>query len=344
MMTAVDPIVLELINCKFTGIVDEMRMVLFHSGYSSVLRESEDGTVGLLDAQLGTTGVSKKLPLHFASFEGVGEYLPQYYKPEDLEEGDVILYNHPFTGLPTHSYDVATLMPVFVDGTLVAHTASLAHKVDLGGRPDFRTTSRDLWETGLLIPPVKFYERGIVNPEIERLVAANSRRPREVLGDLRAQIAACRVGARRMQELCARFGATSVTRGGQELIDRVANRLREEIKKLPDGTREAEAFWETNSGRRLRVHVAVIKQGDEILFDFSGSDNEVPEGINATSLVIKNTCYFGLLAFTDPNLPFNHGFVEVVKTRFKEGTIVCPRYGGTTAGYVGLTYFVSNVV
>ena len=169
-MATLDPITLELIHSKVTSIIEEMRIVLFHSGYSTVLRESEDGSAGLLDAELRTVAVSKKLPLHFGSFAAVAEHLPQYYRTTDLEEGDIIVFNHPYAGNVTHPNDTVILMPVFASGKLVAFTATLAHKADLGG-PRAATLAQDIWEEGLVIPPTKLYSRGKVNPEIERFIA-----------------------------------------------------------------------------------------------------------------------------------------------------------------------------
>ena len=206
MSARLDPVVLELIHSKLSSIVEEMRVVLFHSGYSTVLRESEDGSAGLLDSQLRTIGVSKKLPLHFGSFSAIAEHLPRYYSAGELEEGDILLFNDPYAGNVTHPSDTVLLMPVFARGTLVAFTATLAHKADLGG-PQASAAARDLWEEGLVIPPTKYYVRGEVNREIERLVAANSRIPVETLGDLRGQVAACRVGAQYRGQPTTRWSA-----------------------------------------------------------------------------------------------------------------------------------------
>jgi N-methylhydantoinase B len=340
-----DPIVLELINSKVTAIVEEMRVVLFHSGYSTVLRESEDGSAGLLDAAFRTVAVSKKLPLHFASFSAIAEHLPRYYRADELEDGDVILFNHPYAGNVTHPSDTVTLMPVFVDGALVAYTATLAHKPDLGG-PRGLPAARDIWEEGLVIPPVKYHVRGEVNREVEKLVAANSRIPVETLGDLRGQVAACRVGATRVRELCARFGAATVAAGCEELMRRVAGRLRQALARLPDGAHEAEGLLDhdvVDYDRPRRVHLTVDKRGERIVFDWSGSDAQARGAINAVPALIKNSCYFALMAITDANLPFNHGFVEVVETRFREGTIVNPRFGAAVSYYVPLAYLTSDV-
>ncbi len=346
MTPPLDPITLELINSKVSSIIEEMRIVLFHSGYSTVLRESEDGSAGLLDAELRTVAVSKKLPLHFGSFAAVAEHLPSYYKNEDLAEGDVLIFNHPYAGNVTHPNDTVVLMPVFAGGRLVAFTGTLAHKADLGG-PRAATIAQDLWEEGLVIPPTKLYARGKVVPEIERFIAANSRIPVETLGDLRGQVAACRVGAERMGALCARFGVETVRGGCAELMNRVARQLRDALATMPDGTQEAEGLLDHDGfsyDRPRRVHVSVEISGEEILFDFSQSDDQARGPVNVTPALIKNTCYFGLMAMTDASLPFNHGFVDVVKTRFKEGTIVCPRPGAPVSYYVPLAYLTADVV
>ncbi len=346
-MTAkLDPITLELIHSKVTSVIEEMRIVLFHSGYSTVLRESEDGSAGLLDAQLRTVSVSKKLPLHFGSFAAVADHLTEYYKMEELEDGDVIVFNHPYAGNVTHPNDTVVLMPVFARGQLVAFTATLAHKADLGG-PRSAHVAQDIWEEGLVIPPTKLYSRGKILPEIERFIAANSRIPIETLGDLRGQVAACRVGAERIRELCDRFGVDTFRDGCCELMARVAGQLRDALGSMPDGTQEAEGFLDHDGigyERQRRVHVAVTKRGREILFDFSDSDEQARGPVNVTSALIKNTCYFGLMAMTDASLPFNHGFVDVVQTKFKEGTVVCPRYGAPVSYYVPLAYLTADVV
>ena len=346
MSAKLDPIVLEIIHSKVTSIIEEMRIVLFHSGYSTVLRESEDGSAGLLDAELRTVAVSKKLPLHFGSFSAIAEHLPHYYKMEELEEGDIIVFNHPYAGNVTHPNDTVILMPVFANGELVAFTGTLAHKADLGG-PRAATLAQDLWEEGLVIPPTKLYVRGQVNPEVERFIAANSRIPVETLGDLRGQVAACRVGAQRMQGLCARFGIDTVRDGCGELMARVAGQLRDALAAMPDGRHEAAGLLDHDGishDRPRRIHVAVEKKGRAILFDFSGSDDQARGPVNVTSALIKNTCYFGLMAMTDASLPFNHGFVDVVQTEFKEGTIVCPRPGAPVSYYVPLAYLTADVV
>ena len=345
MTATLDPIVLELVHSKVTSIVEEMRVVLFHSGYSTVLRESEDGSAGLLDAELRTLAVSKKLPFHFASFSAVMEHLPRYFAPEEFAEGDVLLFNHPFEGNVTHTSDTVILMPIFFDGQIVGYSGTLAHKPDLGGVRGL-TAARDLWEEGLVIPPVKYHNRGVVNRDVENIVAANSRIPVETLGDLRGQVAACHIGARRMQELCSRFSAVTLTAAARELMNRVAGRLRAALKTMPDGTHEAEGILDhdnVNLSRSLRAHLVVTKTGDRILFDFTGSDAQAQGAVNLVSPMVRNSCYCAVMAMTDANLPFNHGFVEVIEFRFREGTIVCPKPGAAVSHYTPLAHLVCDM-
>lgn len=345
MSGAVDPIVLELVNSKVTSIVEEMRVVLFHSGYSTVLRESEDGSAGLLDAELRTLAVSKKLPFHFASFSAVMEHLPKYFAPDELAEGDVLLFNHPFEGNVTHTSDTVTLMPVFFGGKLVGYSGTLAHKPDLGGIRGL-TAARDLWEEGLVLPPVKYHSRGVVNRDIERIVAANSRIPVETLGDLRGQVASCNVGARRLRELCARFGAETVTAAGRELMNKVAERLRNALRAMPDGSHEAEGILDHDNvdfKRVLHARLKVTKCGDRMVFDFTASDAQAQGAVNLVTPMVKNSCYCAVMAMTDPNLAFNHGFVEAIEFRFREGTIVCPKPGAAVSHYTPLAHLVCDM-
>lgn len=345
MSAAVDPIVLELINSKVTSIVEEMRVVLFHSGYSTVLRESEDGSAGLLDAELRTLAVSKKLPFHFASFSAVQEHLPKYFSPDELADGDVLLFNHPFEGNVTHTSDTVLLMPVFFAGQIVGYSGTLAHKPDLGGIRGL-TAARDLWEEGLVLPPVKYHSRGVVNRDIERIVGANSRIPGETLGDLRGQVASCNVGARRLRELCMRFGAATVTEAGSALMEKVARRLRLALSGLPDGSHEAEGLLDHDNvdlKRALRAHLKVTKNGEQIVFDFTGSDAQASGAVNLVTPMVKNSCYCAVMAMTDPNLVFNHGFVEAIEFRFREGTLVCPNPGAAVSHYTPLAHLVCDM-
>ena len=178
---------------------------------------------------------------------------------------------------------------------------------------------------GIVIPRA-IPNRGAVNRDIEHMslpIANTDGNP----GRLRGQVASCAVGARRVQELCARFGAGVFATTADELMNRVAGRLRAALRVLPDGTHEAEALLDhdnVNLNRSIRIHLAVTKTADRILFDFSGSGAQAQGAVNLVPPMVKNSCYCALMAMTDAQLPFNHGLVEVVETRFREGRLSVP--------------------
>jgi N-methylhydantoinase B len=138
----------------------------------------------------------------------------------------------------------------------------------------------------------------------------------------------------------------TITAAARELMNRVAGRLRAALKTMPDGTHEAEGILDhdnVNLSRSLRAHLAVTKTGDKILFDFSGSDAQAQGAVNLVSPMVKNSCYCAVMAMTDANLPFNHGFVEVIEFRFREGTIVCPKPGAAVSHYTPLAHLVCDM-
>jgi N-methylhydantoinase B len=307
-----------------------------------VLRESEDGSAGLLDAGLRTVAVSKKLPLHFGSFSAIAEHLPQYYKMEDLEEGDIIVFNHPYAGNVTHPNDTVILMPVFASGKLVAFTGTLAHKADLGG-PRAAIDPRPLGR-GLVIPPTKLYVRG---RSIRKLkdssprIAAYLSKP----GDLRGQVAACQWAPSECGTLRPLRYRHSED-GCGELMARVAGQLRDALAAMPDGSKhEAEGLLDhggISHDRPRRVHVAVEKKGER----FSSIQRLGRSGARTGQChlgAIKNTCYFGLMAMTDASLPFNHGFVDV-SDKFKRRDDRMSQAWRAGVYYVPLAYLTADVV
>jgi N-methylhydantoinase B len=328
MTAALDPIVLELINSKVTSIVEEMRVVLFHSGYSTVLRESEDGSAGLLDAGLRTLAVSKKLPFHFASFSAVMDHLPHYFAPEDFEEGDILLFNHPFEGNVTHTSDTVLLMPIFFKGQIVGYSGTLAHKPDLGGVRGL-TAARDLWEEGLIIPPVKYHSRGVVNRDIERIIGANSRTPELVLGDIRGQVGSGRLGEQRLLELVRKYGKHKIEACYARLFELSEQRLRGAVAEWKDGRFEAERLVDDDGielEKPVRIHVVVEKRGDSIHFDFSGSADQTKGPANIRPPLAQAAAAYVLISLVDPHMFICSGSLNAFTITAREGSVINPRF------------------
>src|SRR5450432_1281701 len=213
-----DAITIQILRNKITSLVDEMHYHFYRSGYSTIIRESRDFSCVILDRD-GRLIVAPPMFFHAPVYRHlVGRILEVYGAPSAIQDGDVFVSNHPYEGGLPHVSDMAFVAPVFVDGAIVAFSGSIAHKADLGGTVAGSTSANatEMFQEGVLVPPIKIWEAGRALLDIERLILANSRQPELVRGDMHAQIAVTQMGAVRVKELCGRFGAETVTQRSEE--------------------------------------------------------------------------------------------------------------------------------
>src|ERR1700681_2334531 len=248
MEASLDAVTIEVLRNKIASLVEEMHYHFYRSGYSTIIRESRDFSCVILDRD-GRLIVAPPMFFHAPVYRHlVGRILALYGSPTPpspssgggnggIRDGDVFVSNHPYEGGLPHVSDMAFVAPVFADGAIVAFAGSIAHKADLGGTVAGSTSANatELYHEGLLIPPIKIVEAGRPLPDIERLILANSRQPALVRGDMQAQIAVTRMGAARVKEFCARFGAGTVTEAFAAILQGAASELRGAIAKLAPG-------------------------------------------------------------------------------------------------------------
>src|SRR5438270_7456843 len=206
-----DAITIQILRNKIASLVDEMHYHFYRSGYSTIIRESRDFSCVILDRD-GRLIVAPPMFFHAPVYRYlVGNILKVYGGA--IHDGDVFVSNHPYEGGLPHVSDMAFIAPVFADGNIVAFAGSIAHKADVGGAVAGSTSANatELFHEGLLVPPVKIWERGAPQPDIERIILTNSRQPELMRGDIHTQIAVTQMGAARVAELCTRFGAGTVT-------------------------------------------------------------------------------------------------------------------------------------
>src|SRR5438876_3544273 len=204
-----DAITIQILRNKVASLVDEMHYHFYRSGYSTIIRESRDFSCVILDRD-GRLIVAPPMFFHAPVYPYLVERLLKVYGPTGaINEGEVFVSNHPYEGGLPHVSDMAFIAPVFADGGIVAFAGSIAHKADVGGAVPGSTSANatEMFHEGLLLPPVKIWESGQRVPDIERIILANSRQPALMRGDIHAQIAVTQMGAARVAELCARFGA-----------------------------------------------------------------------------------------------------------------------------------------
>src|SRR5829696_4952513 len=203
----VDAVDLEVVKASLSGIVQEMQNSLFRTGFSTIVRESQDASCALMNARGEVVAQHVVLPLHIGAFPACcGAVIKEF--GNSIGEGDAFVINHPYEGGSPHAPDMCVLSPVFVEGALFGFCGSIAHKSDIGGPVPGSCSgqAREVFNEGLHLPAVR-YQRGFQrNIEIERIIASNSRTPELVLGDLRGQLGASRLGGERLLALIGKFG------------------------------------------------------------------------------------------------------------------------------------------
>ena len=230
-----DAITIQILRNKIASLVDEMHYHFYRSGYSTIIRESRDFSCVILDRD-GRLIVAPPMFFHAPVYRHlVGRILKVYGTAGAIHEGDVFVSNHPYEGGLPHVSDMAFVAPVFADGKIVAFSGSIAHKADVGGAVPGSTSANatEMFHEGLLLPPVKIWDGGEPQPDIERIILTNSRQPALMRGDIHAQIAVTQMGAARVKELCGRFGAGTVTDAFAAILKGAADELRAAIARLP---------------------------------------------------------------------------------------------------------------
>jgi N-methylhydantoinase B len=251
-------------------------------------------------------------------------YVLTAYGPEKLGPGDAILANDPYLR-GVHLNDITLISPIYHGAELVGYVASLAHHVDVGGgAPASVGAFREVYQEGIIIPPVKLVQHGQIVDDVFRLVLAQIRSKRETAGDLRAQIAANNTGIRRITALVERMGLATLNFYIDELLNYTERRTRAAIATLPKGTFSAEGVMDSDgyTDQPVRLASTVIIDDHGIRFDLTGCDPQRRAPVNATYSQTYSACAYVLKCLIDPDIPVNAGFYRLVQVEAPEGTVV----------------------
>jgi N-methylhydantoinase B len=321
---------LQVVGSALRAVAEEMGAVLVRSAFSANIKERRDCSTALFAADGRMIAQAEHIPVHLGAMpEAVAAVRARGPHP-----GETFIVNDPFTG-GTHLPDVT-----LVSGTEVGFAVTRAHYADVGGMEpaSLPAASSDLYQEGLVIPPVRLTD------EVGVLVLANMRNPDERRGDLRAQLAAHRLGERRVAELCARRGRDRVLAAMDELFAYSERRVRAAIGALPDGRYEAADAVEAADGD-LVIRVVVDVAGDEIEIDFSGTDAQHDGNLNCPLAVTRSACYFVVRCLTDPDVPASGGAFAPVTVRAPEGSLVNARPpAAVVAGNVETSSRIADVL
>jgi N-methylhydantoinase B len=323
MKSGVDPISFEVIRNALVAATDEMVLALKRSAYSTNIKTRSDFSCAFFDAELRAVAQGFTQPVHLGSMV---EQVPRAvldYGPEKLGPGDVIITNEPFPS-GVHLNDVSLISPVHHEGELLGYVANLAHHVDVGGgAPASVGSFREVFQEGVIIPPVRIVEQGRIVDDVFGLVLAQIRSKRETAGDFRAQIAANVTGVRRLQALADRHGRATLVATMRELLDYTERRARAELAALPHGVYEAEGSVDndgyTDEPVRLRARVEISADG--VRFSTAGSDPQRRAPVNSTYAQTFSACAYAVKCLIDPDLPVNDGFYRLVSLDAPKGTV-----------------------
>ena len=319
----IDPIKFEVIRNALTQAAEEMAITLRRSAYSTNVKTRQDFSCAFFDKNLRSVSQAFTQPVHLGSFVRHVPVAVKRYGAENLGPGDMILSNDPYGG-GVHLNDISLIGPVHWQGQLVGYTACLAHHVDVGGgAPASVGAFREVFQEGIIIPPIKFVDHGKLDDDLFRLVLSQIRSKRETAGDFRAQIASNRTGAIRINEIIDKYGLNDFDRYIDEIIEYTDRRTKVEVNKLPKGVFSAKGFVDNDGFTEevVKLEISVTIDDNGVKFDTTGSDPQRRAPVNSTFAQTFSACAYALRALMDKDLPVNDGFYRYVQVNAPEGTV-----------------------
>ncbi len=330
---SVDPVRLEIFKNLFHSVAEEMGAGLRRSAFSPNIKERRDYSCAVFDAAGDVLAMGDHMPVHLGSMP---MSVTAALRAMQLDPGDVAILNDPYAG-GTHLPDLTMVMPVYAArrSRPPFYIANRAHHADIGGaNAGSMGMSREIFQEGLRVPPVKIMQRGRVAPDVMSLILANVRTPREREGDLTAQIAACRIGERRLLDLVSKYGERDVTSYGRHLLDYSARMMAATLEAIPNGIFRAEDFLDDDgvtSGRQ-RISVAIRIRGKSAEVDFSGSAPQCSGSVNAVEAITWSAVFYVFRCLLDEQVPATSGLMRSIRVIAPEGTIVNARPPAAVAG------------
>ena len=318
-----DPVRLEIFKNLFHSVAEEMGAALRRSAFSPNIKERRDYSCAVFDAMGEVLAMGDHMPVHLGSMPRSVEAALRSFT---LAPGDVALLNDPYAG-GTHLPDLTMVMPVFAarSSRPLFYIANRAHHADIGGaHAGSMSLSREIFEEGLRIPPLKIMEGGSTARDVMALLLANVRTPREREGDLTAQIAACRIGERRLMALVAKYGSRELLAYGRHLLDYSATMMAATIAAIPGGTYQGEDFLDddgvTDTPQRIAVTIRIRGQNAEV--DFTGSAPQCAGSVNAVAAITESAVFYVFRCLLDEQVPATSGLMRPIRVIAPAGTIV----------------------
>ncbi len=330
-MVEFDPIELELFKNIFLSVSDEMGAVLGRTALSPNIKERKDFSCALFNQKGETFAQGSHIPVHLGAMP---LSVQASLKAINFGEGDLVILNDPYRG-GTHLPDITCISPVFVKKKLAFFVANRAHHSDVGGMtPGSMPLATEIFQEGLIIPPLKLVQKGKLKNDFLNFILANVRTPEERKGDLLAQIAANNKGKQRLEEIIKKYGIKKILRYTQLIQVYTEKILRETIKDIPDGTYTFTDYMDDDGikDKPIKIAVKLKIKNDEVLIDFSSSSPQVEGGVNANFAVTYSAVLYVFRSLIEEDIPFNTGLMRPLIIKAPRGSILNAQPPAATAG------------
>jgi N-methylhydantoinase B/oxoprolinase/acetone carboxylase alpha subunit len=336
----------EVFKNLFLSIAEEMGVTLCRTGFSPNIKERLDYSCAVYDRDGETIAQGDHMPVHLGAMPLSVRAAIDAVR---MDAGDVVMVNDPFRG-GTHLPDITLVSPVFVgrDRRPTFYVANRAHHSDVGGMsPGSMPVAREIYQEGLIIPPVRLMRRGKMVDDVLALVLANVRTPDEREGDLTAQIAANKVAEARLRDVVRRYGRVRVLGSASALQDYTERIIRAAIRAIPDGRYTFEDALDDDgfSGRPVRIAVTLTIAGDRARVDFTGSDTQVEGSVNANFAITLSACLYAFRCLVGDDILYNAGVARAIEVIAPSGSVLnAERPSAVAGGNVETSQRITDVV
>jgi N-methylhydantoinase B len=333
---SLDPVTFEVLKNSFITSVDQMAEQILRTCYSFVIY-NRDFSNGLHDAEGNSAAQGNQdIAVHVGTLHFTCKDVIRAFDG-DMHPGDVYAINDPYAG-GTHFNDVRLIRPIFADGKIIAFSQSNGHWSDLGGSVpgSFDVAARDMFREGVRITPVRLFEKGRFCKDVANLIAANTRDPVSIIGDIHAQAQATQVCEREMLRLVGKYGRDTVETGLAAVQDYVERAMRQRIAALPDGEWETQDFIDrdpASSEGLIPIKVKLTIKGDRVIYDFTGSHPTIGSIYNSAFGATFSAVAAGMKTFF-PDLPLNSGFYRIFEIIAPQGSIVDAKWPVAVTGFL----------
>ncbi len=330
---AIDKVTLEILKNHARAAAESMAFTLYRTAHSTFVKETEDFTTGLTTP----AGETFATPLELGATWFVGlNYGPVIRAIEHYEDGDICITNDPYSGFVcTHSPDIHIWKPIFHNGEIVAFSVGHIHHTDVGGAvpASLSRTLTEVHQEGIRIPPTKIMAKGVANKQVLDILFANVRAPDQSWGDLKAQIASCHTGDRKVKEMIAKFGIDTFRAGIEDLLSYSEAQARAVVRRIPDGDYQFADYMDEDAvdGKPCRINLVMTVREDSLHFDFTGTDPQLESSLNIPTggderhtLLCVGLVY--ALYSLDPTLFLNSGIARILTSTLPKGSMINPQF------------------